>query len=254
MQEAHRRWFEKDLPKDVSYANVSDDWHGIALSGPKSQELLARITRDDVSADAFKFRDMRQTFVGGVPVILNRISFSGELGYEIYCRPQYLLRLAEAIEEAGQDLGYGWYGARALMSMRLEKGWGVWTLDFRPDFNAVESGMDAFINWKKDFVGKQATEQIRADGISRKLVTMLLDVNDIDVSNDEAILKDGQAVGYVSSGGYAHYARKSMAMGYVDIVHSTPGTKLDVEILGELYDAEILGAPIYDANGANMRA
>lgn len=114
--------------------------------------------------------------------------------------------------------------------------------------------MDAFINWKKDFVGKQATEQIRADGISRKLVTMLLDVNDIDVSNDEAILKDGQAVGYVSSGGYAHHVRKSMAMGYVDIDHAIPGTKLEVEILGELYDAEILGTPIYDANGANMRA
>ncbi|USG62569.1 FAD-dependent oxidoreductase [Sneathiella marina] len=254
MQEAHRRWFEKDLPTNVSYENVSDDWHGIALSGPKSRDLLARITRDNISAEEFKFRDMRQTFVGGVPVILNRISFSGELGYEIYCRPQYLLRLSEAIEDAGQDLGYGWYGARALMSMRLEKGWGVWTLDFRPDFNAVESGMDIFINWKKDFVGKQATEQIRADGIHRKLVTMTIEVNGIDVSNDEAILKEGQAVGYISSGGYAHHVRKSMAMGYVDIEHAAPGTKLDVEILGELYNAEILGAPIYDANGANMRA
>ncbi len=149
-EEAHR-WSEKDLPADVAYANVSDDWHGIALSGPKSRELLARITRDDVSAEALKFRDLRQTFVGGVPVILNRISFSGELGYEIYCKPQYLMRLADAIEEAGADLGYRWYGACALLSMRLEKGWGVWTMEYRPDFNAVESGMDVFINWKKDF-------------------------------------------------------------------------------------------------------
>jgi dimethylglycine dehydrogenase len=254
MQEAHRRWFEKDLPADVQYANVSDDWHGIALSGPKSRDLLARITRDDVSGEAFKFRDMRQTFVGGVPVILNRISFSGELGYEIYCRPQYLLRLATAIEDAGQDLGYGWYGARALMSMRLEKGWGVWTLDFRPDFDAVESGMDVFINWKKDFVGKQATEEIRKKGVGRKLVTLSLDAAGIDVSNDEAILKDGQAVGYISSGGYAHHVGKSMAMGYVEIGQATPGTVLDVEILGEMYAAEVLGAPVYDANGANMRA
>ncbi|MEH6545798.1 MAG: FAD-dependent oxidoreductase, partial [Sneathiella sp.] len=85
MQDAHRRWFEKDLPENVTYANVSDDWHGIALSGPKSRTLLSRLTRDDVSSEAFRFRDMRETFVGGVPVILNRISFSGELGYEIYC-------------------------------------------------------------------------------------------------------------------------------------------------------------------------
>jgi dimethylglycine dehydrogenase len=254
MQEAHRRWFEKDLPADVDYKNVSDDWHGIALSGPNSRELLSRITRDDVSGEAFKFRDLRQTYVGGVPVILNRISFSGELGYEIYCKPQYLLRLAEAIEEAGSDLGYRWYGARALMSMRLEKGWGVWTLDFRPDFDAVESGMDVFINWKKDFVGKEATQQIKTSGIKQKLVTMTIDVEGIDVSNDEAILKDGEPVGYVSSGGFAHHVGKSMAMGYVSKTNSEPGTKLEVEILGNMFSAEVLGAPIYDANGANMRA
>ena len=255
MQEAHRRWFEKDLPADVSYTNVSDDWHGIALSGPRSRELLQRITREDVSAEAFRFRDLRQTFVGDVPVILNRISFSGELGFEIYCRPQYLLRLAQAIEDNGADLGYRWYGARALMSLRLEKSWGVWTTDFRPDFDAVESGMDAFINWKKDFVGKEATLQLREEGPKRKLVTLVIDVEGIDVSNDEAILNDrGEAIGYVSSGGYAHHVQKSMAMGYVDIDKAQAGTKLRVEILGKTCTAEVLGAPIYDANGANMRA
>ncbi|WP_166415684.1 GcvT family protein [Cochlodiniinecator piscidefendens] len=253
MQEAHRRWFEKDLPNGVTYSNVSDDWHGIALSGPKSRALLERITRDDVSAEAFKFRDLRQTYVGGVPVILNRISFSGELGYEIYCKPQYLLRLAEAIEEAGADIGYRWYGARALMSMRLEKGWGVWTLDFRPDFDAVESGMDAFINWKKEFIGKDATIAARDAGPKQRLVILTIDVDGIDVSNDEAILKDGEAVGYISSGGYGHHVQKSMAMGYVSSENAASGTKLQIEILGELYDAEVLGAPLYDANGANMR-
>jgi dimethylglycine dehydrogenase len=254
MQEAHRRWFERDLPADVSYKNVSDDWHGIALSGPKSRELLNRITREDVSADAFKFRDIRETFVGGVPVKLVRISFSGELGYEIYCKPQYLLRLSEAVEEAGADLGYRWYGARALMSMRLEKGWGVWTLDFRPDFTAAESGMDAFINWKKDFVGKEAAEAERKTGPERKLITLVIDVDGIDVSGDEAILSNGEAVGYISSGGYAHHVQKSMAMGYVSIGHAAAGNKLKVEILGQMYDAEVQGAPLYDANGAKMRS
>lgn len=254
MQEAHRRWFESDLPDDVAYENVSDEWHGIALSGPKSRELLAQITRDDVSAEAFKFRDLRQTFVGDVPVILNRISFSGELGYEIYCKPQYLLRLSEAIEDAGADLGYCWYGARALMSMRLEKGWGVWALEFRPDFDAVSSGMDVFINWKKDFVGKEATLAVREAGTKQKLVTMTIDVDGIDVSNDEAILLDGKAVGYVSSGGFGHRVAQSMAMGYVETEYAQAGTKLQVEILGELYDAVILAGPLYDANGANMRA
>ena len=127
-------------------------------------------------------------------------------------------------------------------------------MEFRPDFDAVESGMDVFINWKKDFVGKDATKAIRDAGAKQKLVTMTIDVDGIDVSNDEAILKDGEAVGYVSSGGFAHRAKKSMAMGYVTSEHAIAGTKLQVEILGTFYDAEVLGAPIYDANGANMRA
>ena len=157
MQDAHRRWFENLLPEQgVSYENRSDDYHGIAISGPNSQELLQRITRDDVALGEFLFRDIRQTYVGDVPVILSRISFSGELGYEIYCKPQYLLKLTESIEEAGADLGYRWYGARTLLALRLEKQWGVWTLDFRPDFTAAESGMDAFIKWDKDFIGKAA--------------------------------------------------------------------------------------------------
>ena len=255
MQEAHRRWFENSLPSTgVHYANVSDDWHGIALSGPNSRKLLEKITRDEVSAEQFKFRDVRQTFVGGVPVLINRISFSGELGYEIYCRPHYLLRLADEIEAAGESLGYRWYGARALMSLRLEKSWGVWSLDFRPDFDAVESGMDMFINWKKDFLGKEATLKAKEAGARRKLVTLVVDSDGVDVSNDEAILNEDRAVGYVSSGGYAHSVGKSVALGYVDMDCAEAGSKLTVEILGEMVNATVQGAPLYDANGGRMRS
>ena len=118
----------------------------------------------------------------------------------------------------------------------------------------IESGMDAFIDWKKDFVGRSATEVARDAGPVRRLVTMTIDVDGIDVSNDEAILKDGRAVGYVSSGGYAHHVQRSMAMGYVETALSDPGTELEIEILGQTYPARIVGAPLYDANGANMRA
>ena len=223
------------------------------MSGPHSRELLSRITRDDVSADAFRFRDTRQTYVGGVPVILHRISFSGELGYEVYCRPQYLLRLSEAIEQAGESLDYCWYGNRTLMSLRLEKGWGAWTLEFRPDFNAVESGMDVFINWNKDFVGKAATLEFRSAGVERRLITLTIDAP-IDVTLDEAIMKDGAAIGYISSGGYAHHVGKSMAMGYVATEFAAAGTAVEVEILGECYAAEIQGAPLYDPDGSRMRS
>jgi dimethylglycine dehydrogenase len=254
MQEAHRRWFEAALPADVSYRNVSDDWQGIALSGPRARDLLARLTFTDVSAEAFRFRDLRPGFVGGVPVLLARLSFSGELGFEIYCRPAYLLRLAEAIETAGADLGYRWYGARAMMSMRLEKGWGAWGLEYRPDFDLVESGLDGFVNWNKDFIGKEPSLAARGRRPERKLVTLSIEVDGIDVSNDEAIVKDGRAIGYVTSGGYGHRSGRSLAMGYVAAAEAVPGGRVDVEILGSFYRAEILGAPLYDPDGRRMRS
>jgi dimethylglycine dehydrogenase len=255
MQEAHRRWFEKHLPgSGINYRNLSDELHGIALSGPRSRELLARLVRDDVSNAALKFLDIRSTFVAGVPAILARVSFSGELGYEIYVAPPYQLRLAEAIEEAGKDLGLRWYGARALMSLRLEKNWGVWTLDYRPDFTAAESGLDAFINWGKDFIGKEAALAQKAKGPTKKLVTMVVATKDIDVTNDEAVMVGDKAVGYVSSGGYAHSVGKSVAFGYVPTELAKAGTKVEIEINGTRFPAEILGAPLYDPNGGKMRA
>jgi dimethylglycine dehydrogenase len=253
-QEMHRRWFEGQLPDSgVVYRNRSDDFHGIGISGPMSRALLSRICRDDVSAEALEFRDIRRTAVGGVPVILNRVSFSGELGYEIYCAPQFQMKLFEEIEGAGEDLGLKLYGARALMSLRLEKNWGAWTLDFRPDFTAAQSGLDAFIHWDKDFVGKEAALAEREAGPDKTLVTMTIETDDIDVSNDEAILKDGACVGYVTSGGYAHWVGKSMALGYVPPDLAADGTALEVEILGSLYPATVTARPLYDPNGGKMR-
>ena len=253
-QEMHRRWFERHLPEaGVAYANVTDHWHGFALSGPNSRALLSRITREDVSNSALKFRDIRRTFVGGVPVILVRISFSGELGYEIYCEPQFQIALWEKIEQAGEGLGLKLYGARALMSLRLEKNWGVWTLDYRPDFTAAESGLDAYIDWNKDFIGKTAASSEREKGPAKKLVTLVIDIDGRDVVNDEAILKDGDCVGYVSSGGYAHHAGKSMAMGYVPTELAVDGMSLTVEVGGAMCPAHVVAQTLHDANGGRIR-
>lgn len=254
-QEMHRRWFEKHLDEyQVSYSNESSRLHGLGISGPNARELLSRITRDDVSAHGLKFRDLRNTFVAGVPAILTRLSFSGELGYEIYVAPEYQLKLYESILEAGEDLGLRHYGARALMSLRLEKNWGVWTLDFRPDFTAAESGLDVFINWNKDFVGKQAALDERGRGPEKRLVSLTIDTDDIDVSNDEAILKEGECVGYVTSGGYAHTLQRSMALGYVPSELAKADTALEVEINGKMYAARVVDKPLYDPGGDKMRA
>ena len=139
------------------------------------------------------------------------------------------------------------------MSLRLEKNWGAWTLDFRPDFTAAESGLDAFIDWSKEFVGKEVAEKQRKTGPLKKLVTMTIAIDDMDVVNDEALLKDGRCVGYVSSGGYAHHVGKSMALGYIPPELAADRTVLQVEINGEFYDATVTAHPLYDAKGERMR-
>ena len=256
-QEMHRRWFEEHLPEDgsVHYHNASDQWHGIAISGPRARTLLSRITHGDVSESGLRFRDIRYASVGDIPALLARVSFSGELGYEIYCAPHYQLKLFESIEAAGEDLGLRLYGARAMMSLRLEKSWGVWTLDYRPDFNAIEAGLGRFVadHKKADFIGRKAfLKQKRGDATIR-LVTLVVDTDDLDVSHDEAIFHNGECVGYVTSGGYAHYCQKSVALGYVPAELATHGQKFEIEILGDLYPATLTATPLYDPTGEKMR-
>ena len=253
-QNMHLRWFEMHLEgvQDVVYQNMTDDFHGIAISGPNSRELLSRLTREDVSSDGFKFRDIRDTFVGGVPALCVRISFTGELGYEIYVAPQYQLKLFEAIEEVGEDLGLKWFGGRALMSMRLEKSWGAWTMDFRPDFTLMESGLDFFVDWDKDFIGKKAALIEKMKGPTKKLSVIQIET-ETDVSGDEAVMHNGECVSYITSGGYGHSVQRSLAMTYLPVELIDSNTTLEVEILGEFHKASIVMEPLYDPSGSKMR-
>ena len=232
---------------------MTDDFHGIAISGPNSRELLSKLTREDVSSDAFKFRDIRDTFIAGVPALCVRLSFTGELGYEIYVAPQYQLKLYEEIEMAGKDLDMKWFGGRALMSMRLEKSWGAWTMDFRPDFNIMESGLDFFVNWNKDFVGKKAALKEKKKGPSKHLTVIEIET-ETDVSGDEAVMHNGKCISYITSGGYGHSVEKSLAMTYLPVELIKQSTQIEVEILGIFHQARVILEPLYDPSGSKMRS
>ena len=251
-QEMHRRWFESHINKfNLSYNNRSDEFHGLSIAGPRSRELLQKITRDDVSNTKLKFRDSRHMFVGGVPAIVNRISFTGELGYEIYVAPHFQLKLYEEIMEAGKEFNIKPFGGRALMSMRLEKNWGAWTLDYRPDFTAKETGLNTFINWDKEFIGK---ENAKKDNSSNQLVPLIVQTNDIDVTNNEAVMKKDKSIGYVTSGGFAHYVNKSIAFSYVNKKEIQSDKGIQIEINGDLFNCSIINEPLYDPSGQKMRS
>jgi dimethylglycine dehydrogenase len=252
VQEMHRRWFENHLKNfNVVYKNRSDDFHGLALSGPKSRDLLQKIVRENISNENFKFRDVREMYVAGVPAIVNRISFTGELGYEVYVAPHFQLKLYEEMEAAGKDFNLKPFGSRALMSMRLEKNWGAWTLDFRPDFTAKESGLDFFIDWNKDFIGKESAKK---DNSKLKLTPLIVETEDIDVTNNEAVVKDGKSIGYITSGGFAHHVKKSVAYSYLDEEILKTNEKFQVEINGNFYNSTIIKEPLYDPRGTKMRS
>ncbi len=141
------------------------------------------------------------------------------------------------------------------MSLRLEKNWGVWTLDFRPDFTAAESGLDAFMRFDKpaDFIGKAAALAEKAIGPQKRLVTLVVDADDVDVNRDEPIFHGGACVGYVTSGGYAHYTKKSVALGYVPAALASSQDEFQIEILGALRPARLQPQPLYDPNGGKMK-
>lgn len=254
-QNMHLRWFEKQLEgiEDVEYRNMTDDIHGISISGPNSRELLSRLTREDVSSKAFNFRDIKNTFIGSVPALCIRISFTGELGYEIYVAPQYQLKLFKEIQEAGKNLGLKWFGGRALMSMRLEKSWGAWTMDYRPDFTLIESGLDFFVDWSKDFIGKNAALKEKKNGVGKRLSVIEIET-ETDVSGDEAVMYDGKCVSYITSGGYGHSVGKSLAMTYLPVGLIKESAELEVEILGVFHKANVVLKPLYDPSGSRMRS
>lgn len=252
-QMAHQRYLLANLPPaGVTVCNRSADLAGLAIAGPHARDLLSRLTRDDVAAAAFGFMHIRRMEVGGVPAIVARVSFTGELGYEIYCTPDYLPALHDALTHAGKNLGLRPFGAYAFMSMRLEKGFGVWTMDFREDFTAVESALEAFVAADKPsrFIGKSALGADR----KRRRVTLIIDADNADASGDEPIYQDGGIIGFVTSGGYGHFIGASLAIGYVETARAIDGGECAVEILGEQRAARISLTAPFDPGGERMRS
>ncbi|MEP7084406.1 MAG: aminomethyltransferase family protein, partial [Betaproteobacteria bacterium] len=225
------------------------------IAGPRSRQLLQRLVKADVANDVFRFFDVREMVVDMVPSTVVRASYTGDLGYEIWVTPDYQLTLYEQLVAAGKDLGLRHFGSRALMSLRLEKGYGAFLREFRADYTPVESGLDRFVAYDKgDFIGRAAAIDARAAPAAKKLVTLIVDANDADVAGYESILKDGKPVGQVTSGGFAHSAGKSVAMGYVrsDLAHD--GQMFQIGIVGDVCTARIQSAPLFDPDGQRQRS
>jgi dimethylglycine dehydrogenase len=252
------RWFEAHQPADGSVHLHRFDMGlvGLSIAGPRSRELLARLTDEEVSAAAFRFLDHRAMEVANCPAVVNRVSYTGDLGYEIWVAPEYQRRIYDGIRTAGQDLDLVHFGMRALLSLRLEKNFPTWYRELRPIYGAFEAGLDRFVDLSKpDFIGRDAALAEKATGGKLKRISFAVDALDADVLGDEPIWHDGNVIGWVTSGGYGHHVDRSLAQGYIPAAHAGDLREgaFEIEILGDRRKASIISEPLFDPEGARMR-
>jgi dimethylglycine dehydrogenase len=260
----HSRWFRHHLPRDgsVRFEVLGLGLTGLSVAGPRSRDVLQAIAPDlDLSTEVFPFMTFRRVDLGMTPVHLARINYAGDLGYELWVAPEYQRELFDQIVAAGEPHGMRLFGMRALMSLRLEKSYGTWFREYRPIYTPAEGGITRYIRLDHEFIGRAAHEaELAAGGPKRRLVAMVVEPDPdapADVIGDEPIWHDGEVVGWVTSGGYGHYVKESIALGYVPAELATPqgrgGSGLEIEIIGRRRPARLQPEPLFDPQGLRMR-
>ena len=250
----HMRWFSENLIPDVFIRDLGEDYCGFSISGPKSKELIRNLT--DSKIEKLPFMGCGNYDIGLIQTKVGRLSVAGELGYEINCRMGDHIALRRLLLENGKQFGIHEYGFNALLSMRLEKSFGIWSAEYTQGYTPGMTGLDRWINWQKsDFIGKKASYlEKTGNGPNQKLVTLEVDSSDSDASGFEPIWKNGKRVGFITSGGYGHRVQKSLAMGLINTDLAESGQEIDVHIVGKEKKAKIIPVSPYDPKGELMRA
>jgi dimethylglycine dehydrogenase len=254
LQAWHMRWFDEHLVQDgVLVRNISDQYGGIALIGPRSRELLARLAGANVSDGVLPFMTAATMDLLYAPAWVARMSVSGEQGFEIYVPTAYLAALVDQVSTLMGEFQGSHIGLYALNSLRLEKSFGIWSREFSRDYTPHMSGLDRFVNYDKArYIGRKASLVDRETVPSQRLVTLAVDAADADATGYEPIWRGSEMVGFVTSGGYGHCARLSLAMGYVRTAVADDG-ELHVTILGERTPCRILKQAAIDPSGSRAR-
>ncbi|MEA3186142.1 MAG: dimethylglycine dehydrogenase, partial [Ilumatobacteraceae bacterium] len=265
----HPRWFLDHLPaKDpdagsIRFEVLALSMVGLTVAGPRSRDVLQKLTNTSLANADFPFMSFRHVDLGMAPVWLSRMTYTGDLGYEMWIQPEYQRYLFDLLMEAGEEFDMRLFGFRALITMRLEKNFGTWFREYRPIYTPLEAGMDRVIKFDHDFIGRTAVEaEIASGGPKRKLTMFVVEPDPdspADVIGDEPVWHTGpdgddRVVGWITSGGYAHYSGVSLAWGYVPTELTEPGTTgFEIEIIGKRRPARLQLEAILDPAGVRMR-
>ncbi|MCF6273828.1 MAG: FAD-dependent oxidoreductase [Rhodobacteraceae bacterium] len=253
----HQRFFNMvPLPEGTSFAVQTDDICGFNVAGPKARDLLMRLTNADLSTPAFPFMRSKRIEVAGVETIIIRVSFTGDLGWELHCAAKDQVLLYEALLEAAKAVGGGPVGSRALGALRIEKGYGSWGREYSPEYYPQEVGLERLIKMDKDFLNKAAYSAIKDIPPRENLSIFEVEAShNADATGGEPIfLKDGTPVGRVTSGAYGYSVGKSLALGFLKDGAAMPGDTVEIFILGQPHEAILLAEPPFDPSGKKLRA
>jgi 4-methylaminobutanoate oxidase (formaldehyde-forming) len=250
-------WLSLQMPDDgsVTIEDVGSNYACIGMWGPKARKILEKVTTDDVSNAGFPYMTSKRINVGDVPVLASRVTYVGELGWEFYCPMEYGLRLWDTLWASGKPEGMVAGGYKAIDSLRLEKGYRYWSGEISPDYTPYEAGLGFAVKLDKDnFIGKEALVKQKAQGLTRKLCTIILADDRTIVLGKEPIHLNGKTVGWVASGGFGYSVNKSIAYAYLPMEYAKPGTKLEIECFGEQVSAEVTQAVLWDPKGERIKA
>lgn len=247
------RWLQSRVEPGISVRSATSEWAGLSLSGPRSREILAELVDQDLSNQGFPFLHVRELQMGLANVLLARLSFTGELGYELYMAPDVQLYVYDRLHAVGERLGLRNFGVRALNSLRMEKGYGSWGRELTQDFTPREAGLGRFVRTdKRAFPGRAACLAAVGAQPSRQLTLLRIETDSVDPAGGEPVLADGRAIARLTSGAHSYTFNVGLGMAYVPTGIST-AAKLEVEILGQPYPATALAEPPYDPSGARLR-
>jgi dimethylglycine dehydrogenase len=252
----HHRWWEQFLPAEgVTVESATAKLCGYSVSGPKARELLSRVAYADVSQASWPYGKVGRIEIGPVSdAILVRVAYTGELGYEIWVQPESQVPLLHALLRQGADLGAKLAGIRALNSLRVEKGYGAWGLEYSPDYSPFDAAMGHLVKFEKPaFVGREAALQLSNQARKYTYAFFEIDVQDADPWGGEPILDGEKVVGFITSAAYGHRTDKSLAIGYMQGEFQHANVALSTEILGTRCAVRILDKPAYDPQSTRMK-
>ncbi|QJF51643.1 FAD-dependent oxidoreductase [Roseobacter ponti] len=240
--------------EDVTVRSLTNDQTILVLAGPRARDVIRAVSRADWSVSAFPWLSVRECFIGIAPATVMAVSFSGELAYEIHVPNASLYAAWLALRTAGEAHGMRLFGALAVDSMRLEKGYLHWKADILTEFDPWETGLDRFVTVDKpDFIGREALLERQSAGPGKRLVTLAVDTREAPAPGGASLMTDDRVVGTVTSGAWGHRTGLNLALAFVDPSFADPDTGLEIDLLGEMVPARVIGAGPYDPDYTRVR-